>query len=83
MGVQSLIHYGIDLTLVAMLLAAIRHNTGLVFAYDTYDLSNYIHRYLSWGEYCYSKVVSYVKQSERFRKQSSIDLRRRFEELKD
>ena len=73
MGVQSLMHYGVDLALVAMLLAAIRRNTGLVFTYEEYDISKYIQKYLQWGEWCYSKTVSYVRSSKRFRRQLPID----------
>ncbi|EDO15820.1 hypothetical protein Kpol_1057p8 [Vanderwaltozyma polyspora DSM 70294] len=73
MGFQSIIHYSIDFTLAAMVLAAIRHNTGLVFAYEDYDVGNYIRKYLMWGEWCYGQVVAYVKGSKRFRKQLPHD----------
>lgn len=67
MGLKSLIHIGFDLTLVAMLLAAIRRNTGYVFAYERYEFSSVIKSYLQWGEFCYKRFVGYVKQSKMFR----------------
>lgn len=67
MGLKSLIHIGFDLTLVAMLLAAVRRNTGYVFAYERYEFSSFIKSYLQWGEFCYKRFVGYVKRSQMFR----------------
>ncbi|GAV53521.1 hypothetical protein ZYGR_0AK00230 [Zygosaccharomyces rouxii] len=69
MSVNSLLHFGFDLTLIAMILAAIRHNTGYVFAYEHYGIKTYLYKYLGWGEWCYSYVVKFVKFSGKFRKQ--------------
>ncbi|CCF57377.1 hypothetical protein KAFR_0C03860 [Kazachstania africana CBS 2517] len=69
MSLKSIIHYGVDLSLIAMLLAGIRHQTGYVFAYERYDFARLIYGYLQWGETCYDKLVKYVKGSPRFRKQ--------------
>lgn len=74
MGLNSLFHFGFDLTLVAMLLAALRHNTGYVFAFEqTSGISNYVHRMLGWGEWCYNRFVNYAVGSQYFRKQLRSD----------
>lgn len=70
MGLQSIVRYGVELTLVSMLLAAVRRETGLVFAYERYDFTQLIRNYLGWGEYWYERVVNYARgDSRRFRKQ--------------
>lgn len=69
MGLQSVVHWGVDLTLAAMLLAAVRRNTGLVFAYEKYGFTQVVYGYLSWGEYWYKRFVKYVRGSPSFRKQ--------------
>ncbi|SMN17695.1 similar to Saccharomyces cerevisiae YKL018C-A Putative protein of unknown function [Maudiozyma saulgeensis] len=70
MGLQNIIRWGVDLTLVAMLLAAVRRETGLVFAYERYDFTQLIRRYLTWGEYCFQRFVNHAQgDSRRFRKQ--------------
>ncbi|CAB4256467.1 similar to Saccharomyces cerevisiae YKL018C-A Putative protein of unknown function [Maudiozyma barnettii] len=70
MGFQSVLRWGVDLTLVAMLLAAVRRETGLVFAYERYDFTKLIRGYLTWGEYCFQRFINHVKgDSGRFRKQ--------------
>ncbi|QLL34169.1 hypothetical protein HG536_0G00260 [Torulaspora globosa] len=74
MNIHSLVHFGFDLTLVAMLLAALRQNTGYVFAFElTSGISQYVHRMLGWGEWCYSKFVNYAVGSQYFRKQLRSD----------
>ncbi|CCC71656.1 hypothetical protein NCAS_0H03460 [Naumovozyma castellii] len=73
MGLSSIVHYGVDATLIAMLLAAVRHNTGKVFAYETYDFSSILHGYMNWGEYCYNWLLGYVKNSKRFRREIEAD----------
>ena len=83
MGLQDIVRWGIDLTLVAMLLAAVRKETGLVFAYERYDFTKVLHGYLYWGEYCWRRFTSYAKGDERrFRKERLEDgLAARIEEL--
>lgn len=66
MGTGKLIHYGFDLILISMLLAAIRRNTGLQLLYEGSDFRKYISKYLSFGEYAYDKVVSLLKISGYF-----------------
>lgn len=73
MSVNSLLHFSFDLTLIAMILAAIRHNTGYVFAYEHYGIKTYLEKYLGWGEWCYSYMVKFVKRSGKFRKQLPQD----------
>lgn len=86
MSVNSLLHIGFDLTLIAMILAAIRQNTGYVLAYEQYGISSYLFKYLGWGEWCYSYLVRFVKFSGKFRRQLpqdkfSQDLSGQIEEL--
>lgn len=66
MGSGKLVHYGFDLVLIAMLLAAVRRNTGLELLYENSDFKKYINKYLSIGEYCYDKFVSLLKVSGYF-----------------
>ncbi|CAR27533.1 hypothetical protein ZYGR_0N00140 [Zygosaccharomyces rouxii] len=73
MGFNGILHYGFDLTLIAMVLAAIRQNTGYVFAYEQYGIGTYLYKYLGWGEWCYSYLVRFVKFSGKFRKQLPQD----------
>lgn len=73
MNLKSLIHITFDLTLVAMVLAALRQNTGYVFAFEQYGMNRYIHKMLGWGEWCYSKFVGYAIGSQYFRKQLPSD----------
>lgn len=69
MKFQSLVHAGLDLTLLAMVLAALRQNTGYVFAFEQTGMGNYVHKIMSWGEWCYAKFVNYAVKSQHFRKQ--------------
>lgn len=69
MNLQSLVHIGVDLTLVAMILAALRQNTGYVFAFEQTGMSHYVHKIMSWGEWCYAKFVNHAVKSQYFRKQ--------------
>lgn len=74
MGIQSLVRIGFDLTIIAMILAGIRRNTGYIFRYEKFGLARMLHGYLSWGEYCYKSALGYVKKSDYFRKQfKSVD----------
>lgn len=70
---NGLLHVGFDLTLIAMILAAIRQNTGYVLAYEQYGIKSYLYKYLGWGEWCYSYMVKFVKISGKFRKQLPHD----------
>ncbi|GMM55731.1 Mco12 protein [Maudiozyma humilis] len=83
MGTQDIIRWGVDLTLVAMLLAALRRQTGLVLAYERYDFTRALQMYLQWGEYCWNRFVGYARgDGRRFRKERVEDaLRQRIEEL--
>ncbi|CCD23683.1 Mco12p NDAI_0C00220 [Naumovozyma dairenensis CBS 421] len=73
MSVKSIIHIGFDMTLIAMLLAAIRRDTGLILKYEKFDFSTVIYGYLNWGEHWYTKLVNYCKKSPKFRKLSPTD----------
>lgn len=69
MNLKSLVHYGFDLTLVAMVLAALRQNTGYVFAFEQTGMRHYVHKVMGWGEWCYARFVNYAVRSQYFRKQ--------------
>ncbi|CAI4044977.1 hypothetical protein SKDZ_11G1880 [Saccharomyces kudriavzevii ZP591] len=69
----GIIRWVLEGTLVAMLLSAIRRETGMIFFYNRYQLGGWIHRYMSWGEMCYSRTLKMVKRSSLFRKQLSED----------
>lgn len=73
MSLRSLLHIGFDLTLIAMILAGVRRNTGYVFAYEHYGISTYLYKYLGWGEWCYGNLVKFVQFSGKFRKQLPQD----------
>ncbi|CAI4046382.1 hypothetical protein SUVZ_11G1940 [Saccharomyces uvarum] len=69
----GMIRWVLEGTLVAMLLSAIRRETGMIFFYNHYQLGGWIHKYLSWGEMCYSRTLKMVKRSSLFRKQLGED----------
>lgn len=69
MGLSGLIRIGFEATLIGMLLAAVRRTTGVIFAYEQYNLARYIYGFLGYGEYCYSRLLSYCKTSSYFRKE--------------
>ncbi|CAI4923924.1 CGH_3_HP_G0035730.mRNA.1.CDS.1 [Saccharomyces cerevisiae] len=69
----GMIRWVVEGTLVAMLLSAIRRETGMIFFYNQYQLGGWIHRYLSWGEMCYTRTLKMVKRSKFFRKQLNED----------
>lgn len=73
MSVKSILHWGFDLTLVAMVLAALRQNTGYVFAYEHYGIGGQLHRLLACGEWCYNTFCQYAINSKYFRKQLPRD----------
>ncbi|QLQ80640.1 hypothetical protein HG537_0D06410 [Torulaspora globosa] len=73
MNINSLVHFGFDLTLIAMLLAALRHNTGYVFAFEQTGIGRHVYRVLTWGEWCYHRFVNYAVGSRYFRKQLRSD----------
>lgn len=50
MSVGSIVRWGVDLTLVAIVLASLRRSTGLVLRYETMGFSGWIHGYLQWGK---------------------------------
>ncbi|QLG74703.1 hypothetical protein HG535_0H00280 [Zygotorulaspora mrakii] len=73
MSVKSLLHWGFDLTLIAMVLAAFRQNTGYVFAYEHYGIGSHVYKLLSCGEWCYNTFCNYAINSRYFRKQLPRD----------
>lgn len=73
MSLKSLLHVGFDVTLIGIILAALRQNTGYVFAYEQYGIERLIHGFLGWGEWCYGRLVKYSMRSQYFRKQLPFD----------
>lgn len=73
MSLGSLLRIGVELTLVGMLLSALRQKTGYIFAYERYGLGSYLFKFLKYGDYCYNSFTSYCKTSSYFRKQSPHD----------
>ncbi|CCK71437.1 Mco12p KNAG_0H00210 [Huiozyma naganishii CBS 8797] len=69
MSLGGIVHFGIDMTLVAIVLSAVRRNTGYVFAYENYSWAKLIYGYLGFGEFCYKCITKYVTGSNLFRKQ--------------
>ncbi|KAK5959182.1 Mco12p PWA37_003870 [Arxiozyma heterogenica] len=70
MSFGSLFRIGLEVTLVGMLLAAVRRNTGYIFAYEKYGIAKYIYNFLSYGDYCYRMFSDYCRTSSYFRKVS-------------
>lgn len=70
MSFSSLLRIGFEITLVGMLLAAVRRNTGYIFAYERYGIAKYIYNFLSYGDYCYRVFSEYCRKSSYFRKES-------------
>ena len=81
MSVGSIVRWGVDLTLVAIVLASLRRSTGLVLRYETMGFSGWIHGYLQWGEMCFGYLKSYVKRSPWVRPQVTYDGFKKIEEI--
>lgn len=81
MSINTCVRWGIDLTLVAVVLAAVRRSTGLVLRYETMGFSGWIHGYLQWGEVCLGYIQGAVRRSKWFRPQVQYDGFPKIEEL--
>ncbi|CCH59913.1 hypothetical protein TBLA_0C00980 [Henningerozyma blattae CBS 6284] len=68
MSVSGLMRYGAELTIVAMLLAALRRESGVALAVNVGDAGWIIERWLLWGERCYDAFRRYAKRSSYFGK---------------
>ncbi|CAL9735204.1 hypothetical protein MOSE0_H00430 [Monosporozyma servazzii] len=73
MSLGSLLRIGVEVTLVGMILSAMRQNTGFIFAYEQYGMASYLRKFLKYGDYCYNAFTGYCTTSSYFRKQNPLD----------
>ncbi|KAA8900391.1 hypothetical protein DIURU_003814 [Diutina rugosa] len=71
--IKSLVHYGFDLVLVSIILAAVHRNTGLVFDtshFSSVDIRRWFGNYLAIGERGYDYTVSLLRMSGYFKQRN-------------
>lgn len=64
-----LVHYAVDLTLVAGFLAGVKKNTGMtpnMSLIPEPTVEKYAWKYLDYGDYVYDTAVNYMKTSSYF-----------------
>ena len=69
----KLAHYGFDLVLISIILAAVNRNTGLQFdtsSFSSVDFRRWFGNYLSFGERCYDATVSLLRMSGYFKQRN-------------
>lgn len=71
----KLVHYGFDLLLVSIILAAVHKNTGLQFDtshFSSVDFRRWFGKYLAIGEKGYETTVSILRMSGYFKQRNLI-----------